>query len=270
MNLITNASEALGPVGGAIEVSTRLVRIGSDSPDRGDLAEGEYVRLEVSDTGCGMTREIQDKIFDPFFTTKFTGRGLGLAAVQGIVRTHHGCIHLASAAGAGTRFEILLPCTQEAAKPLAILPVAESAAPELSITGTVLVVDDEEMLRVAVSKMLRRERYSVIEAGDGDSALEIFRTKAAEVSVILLDMTLPGISGRKLFDELRAIRPDVRIIITTAYTKEMAANALGAQQTWEFIRKPYHIADLVSLLRRTEMPVRETAVKSRAQELTGT
>ncbi len=136
-------------------------------------------------------------------------------------------------------------------------------------TGTVLVVDDEEMLRVAVAKMLRRERYSVIEAADGDTALEIFRNQSAEIGVILLDMTLPGISGRRLFEELRGIQPDIRIIVTTAYTKEMAVNAVGVQQTWEFIRKPYHIADLVSLLRRTDVSGRESALKSRMQD-TGT
>jgi CheY-like chemotaxis protein len=216
-----------------------------------------------------MTSEIQDKIFDPFFTTKFTGRGLGLAAVQGIVRTHHGSIRLASTAGVGTRFQVLLPCTQEAARPVVSLPAPESTSRTTPLTGTVLVVDDEEMLRVAVSKMLRREHYSVIEAGDGDMALEIFRMKSAEIGVILLDMTLPGISGGRLFGELRAIRPDIRIIITTAYTKEMAVNAVGIQQTWEFIRKPYHIADLVSLLRRADASGRESAPKARMQD-TGT
>ncbi len=269
MNLITNASEALGANGGAIEVITTLIQIGADSSDRGDLAEGQYVRLEVRDTGCGMTAEIQDKIFDPFFTTKFTGRGLGLAAVQGIVRTHHGSIRLESAAGAGTRFEVLLPCTQEAAKPVVSLPLPNSTNRTTHAAETILVVDDEEMLRVAVAKMLRRERYSVLEAGDGDTALQVFRMKSAEIAVILLDMTLPGISGRRLFEELRAIRPDIRIIVTTAYTKEMAVNAVGVQQTWEFIRKPYHIADLVSMLRRADAPGRESPLKSRMQD-TGT
>ena len=261
MNLITNASEALGQEGGVIAVSTRLVRIGRDSLERGELPEGEYVRLRVSDTGCGMTREIQDKIFDPFFTTKFAGRGLGLAAVQGIVRSHRGSIHLASAPGAGTRFEILLPCAQEAVR-LApdVLPPDSAVVVAPSVTGTVLVVDDEEMLRIAVCKMLRKERYTVIEAGDGDAALELFRANAAEIGVILLDMTLPGISGRKLFEELRRIRPDVRVILTTAYTKEMATNAIGTQQAWGFIRKPYHIADLIGLLRRTETSAGENAV----------
>ena len=156
--------------------------------------------------------------------------------------------------GAGTRFEVLLPCAQEAAKAR-----RQTACPRFPVwhrrlTGTVLVVEDEEMLRIAVCKMLRNKGYSVIEAGDGDAALEIFRANAAEIDVILLDMTLPGISGRKLFEELRRIRPDVRVILTTAYTKEMAANAVGTQQAWGFIRKPYHIADLVGLLRRAEPP----------------
>jgi CheY-like chemotaxis protein len=261
MNLITNASEALGQEGGVIAISTRLVRMSRDSLERGELAEGEYVRLRVSDTGCGMTREIQDKIFDPFFTTKFAGRGLGLAAVQGIVRSHRGSIHLASAPGAGTRFEILLPCAQEPARLApAVLPPDAAVVVAPSVTGTVLVVDDEEMLRIAVCKMLRKERYTVIEAGDGDTALELFRTNAADIGVVLLDMTLPGISGRKLFEELRRIRPDVRVILTTAYTKEMAANAVGTQQAWGFIRKPYHIADLISLLRKTEASVGERAL----------
>jgi DNA-binding NtrC family response regulator len=130
----------------------------------------------------------------------------------------------------------------------------------------VLVVDDEEMLRIAVCKMLRKERYSVIEAGDGDTALQLFQANPAEIGVILLDMTLPGISGRKLFEALRQIRPDVRVILTTAYTKEMAANAVGTQQPWGFIRKPYHIADLISLLRRTETSIGETAVRATGQE----
>jgi CheY-like chemotaxis protein/two-component sensor histidine kinase len=261
MNLITNASEALGQEGGVIAISTRQVRMGRDSLERGDLPEGEYVRLRVSDTGCGMTTEIQDKIFDPFFTTKFAGRGLGLAAVQGIVRSHRGSIHLASAPGAGTRFEILLPCAQEPARLVPdVLPPEPAVVAAPSVTGTVLVVDDEEMLRIAVCKMLRKGRYTVIEAGDGDTALELFRTNAADIGVVLLDMTLPGISGRKLFEELRRIRPDVRVILTTAYTQEMAANAVGTQQAWGFIRKPYHIADLISLLRRTEAPAGEKAI----------
>ena len=190
-----------------------------------------------------------------------------MAAVQGIVRSHRGSIQLASAPGAGTRFEVLLPCAQEAVRIAPdVLPPGLAVVVAPSMTGTVLVVDDEEMLRIAVCKMLRKERYTVIEAGDGDAALELFRANAAEIGVILLDMTLPGISGRKLFEELRRIRPDVKVILTTAYTKEMATNAIGTQQAWGFIRKPYHIADLISLLRRTEVSAGETAARAMGEE----
>jgi len=248
MNLITNASEALGKAGGVISVGSDLRRVRRDDPDTGDLAEGDYVQLRIRDTGCGMTKEIQDRIFDPFFSTKFSGRGLGLAAVQGIVRSHRGAIQLTSAPGEGTCFEILLPCA-----PVKARPPEKTHAPEPppapTAATTVLVVEDEEMLRIAVCKMLRKKDFTVIEAGDGNAALETMRERAAEIGVILLDMTLPGISGKQLFEELRAIRPDVRVILTTAYSKEMAANALGSLQAWGFIRKPYHIADLVAMLR---------------------
>ena len=249
MNLITNASEALHDGPGVISVTCELARIARDSPDRGDLAEGQYIRLKVSDTGCGMNKEVQERIFDPFFTTKFSGRGLGMVAVQGIVRSHRGAIHLTSAPGAGTCFEVVLPCVQEVYK-----APEQNSSIKAAAMGTedskVLVVDDEEMLRIAVCKMLRKKNFSVLEAKDGHAALEIFRSRSLEIGVILLDMTLPGISGRKLFDELRRIRPDIRIILTTAYSKEMAANTLGGPQAWGFIRKPYHIADLVALLQR--------------------
>jgi CheY-like chemotaxis protein len=196
-----------------------------------------------------MPRELQERIFDPFFSTKFSGRGLGLAAVQGVVRSHRGSIHLTSAPGEGTCFEILLPCAP--AKSLAEPgSAAEEVAAAADAIGTVLVVEDEEILRTAVCKMLRRRKFTVIEAADGSAALEMLRAQPMGIGVILLDMTLPGISGKQLFEALREIRPDVRVILTTAYSKEMAANALGSPQAWGFIRKPYHIADLVTLLRK--------------------
>jgi PAS domain S-box-containing protein len=259
MNLILNASESLGEAGGAITVTSELFTVARDTVQRGDLSEGKYVRLTVSDTGCGMTRELQDKIFDPFFTTKFTGRGLGLAAVQGIVRGHRGAIQLTSAPGTGTRFEIFLPCSQGAALPPAGTDESEALREAPPLSGVVLVVEDEEVLRNAVCKMLRKKGFSVLEAADGHAALEVFRATSPSVGVILLDMTLPGISGRKLFEELRRIRPDVRVILTTAYSKEMAANAVGSPQAWGFIRKPYHIADLVALLQSAQIPIRQAA-----------
>ena len=176
MNLITNASEALGEQEGVISVTVTQVQSGpSDSAP--NLSRGDYVRLEVSDTGCGMTEEIQSKIFDPFFTTKFAGRGMGLAAVKGIVRSHGGAINVVSAPGQGSRFEILLPCSSEPAREGHDKAVSSAAGEVASFAGTVLVVEDEDTLRLAVSKMLRRKGFTVIEAADGKAGVDLFRAK---------------------------------------------------------------------------------------------
>jgi PAS domain S-box-containing protein len=251
MNLITNASEALGEKEGVITVTTTQVRLARKSLGKiaPNLAAGDYVRLEVSDTGSGMTEEIQAKIFDPFFTTKFAGRGLGLAAVQGIIRAHRGAINLVSAPGQGTRFQVLLPCINEPALGSPVIVESAQATDTRSVTGAVLVVEDEDTLRLAVSKMLRRKGFSVIEASDGIAAVDLFRTRKGDIGVVLLDMTLPGLGGHEVFAELRAIRPDVKVVLTSAYGREMAAPSLKASQVRGFIRKPYQSGDLVQLLR---------------------
>ncbi len=169
LNLVTNASEAIGEQEGIIRVTTARVSAGLDeSVKRSEnLPAGDYVKLEVSDTGSGMMPQVQARIFDPFFTTKFTGRGLGLATVQGIVRGHLGTIKVVSSLGQGTRFEVLLPCTNQPARDVRDIAAPVSASNVGSVTGTVLVVEDEDTLRLPVSKMLRTKGFSVIEAADG-------------------------------------------------------------------------------------------------------
>ena len=251
LNLITNASEALGESDGTIAISTSWVRLGARSRVQGapSLPPGKYVRLEVKDSGCGMTAEVQARMFEPFFTTKFTGRGLGLAAVQGIVRRHDGSVHVTSVPGGGTRFEIYLPA---AGQPGRTVPLEKPASPAEAAAshGTVLIVEDEEPLRLAVSKMLRRQGFSVFEARDGTAAIDVFRRLQDQIDVILLDMTIPGRSSRDVVDEARRIRPDVKVILTTAYSREATASfeAFGVRG---FIRKPYQVSDLVRLLRDT-------------------
>jgi PAS domain S-box-containing protein len=239
MNLVINASEAIGEREGVIRVAASRV-VQESSPD-------VFLRLEVSDTGPGMPDEIRARIFDPFFTTKFPGRGLGLAAVQGIIRRHRGSITVVSTPGQGTRFEILLPCTAQPPQNGVYAERSRSTAVE-SFAGTVLVVEDEDALRFAVSKMLQRKGFSVIEAADGARAVDLFRTNEQDIGVVLLDMTLPGIGGGEVFAELQRIRPGVKVVLTTAYSQEMARAAVGGDQAWAFIRKPYRGKDLAALL----------------------
>jgi two-component system cell cycle sensor histidine kinase/response regulator CckA len=250
MNLLTNASEAIGERDGVILVTTARMTIGMDARVTGaaNLPKGDYLKLEVSDTGAGMTPEVRTRIFDPFFTTKSTGHGLGLAAVQGIVRGHFGAINVASSLGQGTRFQVLLPCIDQPARLFRDI-VAPASAEAGSVTGTVLVVDDEDTLRLAVSKMLRKEGFSVIEAIDGSAAVDLFGANEREIGVVLLDLTMPGMTGREVLEELRRIRPDVKVILTTAYNKDSALAAIGGQQGCAFIRKPYQLNDLVNLVR---------------------
>jgi two-component system, cell cycle sensor histidine kinase and response regulator CckA len=248
MNLVTNASDAIGDRDGVIGLTTKFVKIGRDSGAISDrLAEGDYVQLEVSDTGQGMLPETQAKVFDPFFTTKSAGHGLGLAIVQGIVRAVGGSIHLTSAPGKGTRFEILLPCAENIAG-TEDRPMSRSELPpRRSRMATVLVVEDEDPLRQAASKMLRKAGFSVIEANDGSAALDAIRTQKSPIDVLLLDVTLPGAPSRDVFEEGRRLRPEMRVVITSAYNEAMAAASLPGRVE-RFIRKPYQLGDLTHLI----------------------
>jgi PAS domain S-box-containing protein len=248
MNLITNASEALGEKEGAISVNVTQVQVGPDS-HAPNWSHCDYVRLEVSDTGCGMTEEIQARIFDPFFTTKFTGRGLGLAAVQGIIRNHEGIINVTSAPGKGSRFEVLLPCAAEAVPGAGDSTVRAAGGEVGSLAGTILVIEDEDALCLAVSKMLRRKGLTVIEADNGKTGIDLFRVSASQIDVVLLDLTLPGMSGLDVLRELRRIQPDVKVIITSAYSQRRVLDAIGEQQPWFYIRKPYQFSELIDLVR---------------------
>jgi PAS domain S-box-containing protein len=247
MNLITNGSEAIGENPGVLTITTTHIKSVSASPGEcgENPPEGGQIRLEVSDTGTGMTEEVQAHIFDPFFTTKFAGRGLGLAAVRGIIQNHGGAISVASAPGRGSRFEILLPCTSRAPKTngasAGLIPRRENAA------ATILVVEDEDALRKAVSTVLRKKGFSIIEASDGRSAIETFCKNVAHIDAVLLDMTLPGLPGSKVLDEVRRIRPAVRVVVTTAYSLDTVLSKSLVEEV-TYLRKPYQIRDLLNVL----------------------
>jgi CheY-like chemotaxis protein len=249
MNLIINASEAIGERDAEISITTSSAA-GPDliATNGMPAPEDNYVRLEVSDTGSGMTEEVKAKVFDPFFSTKFPGRGLGLAVVQGIVRDHGGAINLVSMPGQGTTFEVLLPCA--GGMPQLDHGVGPQTSREeyLPRSGTLLVVEDEEVLRFAVSKMLRKNGFQVIEAIDGSSAIELVRTHPDKIDLMLLDVTLPGVSSREVLEQARITRPNLRVILTSAYGRETVDTTFAGLQVDHFIRKPFQIADLMSLL----------------------
>jgi PAS domain S-box-containing protein len=248
MNLVTNASESIGDRDGVIRVTTRYARENQDPSGAvsGHQAETDYVQLEVSDTGYGMTPEMQSKVFDPFFTTKIAGHGLGLAIVDGLVRSLHGKIHLASEPGKGTTFRILLPSSGRPAIPELVSP---EEVENFSGWATVLVVEDEEMLRQSIAKMLRRTGFQVLEASNGSAAIDLLRENGSKIDVVLLDMTIPGPSSSEVAAEYVRARSDAKIILTSAYSEEVARATITGPQGGGFIRKPFHLTDLVKTLR---------------------
>jgi signal transduction histidine kinase/ligand-binding sensor domain-containing protein/CheY-like chemotaxis protein len=250
MNLVTNASEAIGDRGGVIRVSTGRITSGRAATISKGLAEGDYLQLEVSDTGSGMTHEMQAKVFDPFISTKGPGHGLGLAVVDGIVRGLRGAIHIASEPGQGTTFQILLPCaeiTAEASRdPMHVGGEWERSSQEL----IVLVVEDEDALRHPVVRMLRKTGFNVMEAANGAAAIDLLRAHGDRIDVMLLDMTVPGASSHEIVAEAAHTRPGMRVILTSAYSQEMLTPPMSAAQIHGFIRKPYQLGDLVQTLRK--------------------
>jgi len=253
MNLITNASDALESTGGTIRVSTRVVEVTADQLAEhqlgDDLEPGRFVSLEVSDTGAGMDPATTARIFDPFFTTKFTGRGLGLSAVLGIVRAHHGAIRVESKAGHGTSIRLLLPPSRSAGE--AKERAAETSPREDAWRGrgSVLVADDEPAVLRLLKRILTATGFDVVTASSGPEALTRFGEHADEVVAVLLDMTMPGHGGLETLARLREAGASVPIILTSGYAQIGARDELEQELANAFIQKPFAAADLVAILR---------------------
>jgi PAS domain S-box-containing protein len=250
MNLVINASEAIGDRSGVIAVSTGAAECDSASLAATWFGEalpgGLYLYVEVSDTGCGIAPDQLPFIFDPFFTTKFAGRGLGLSAVLGIVRGHHAALTVRSQPGQGTTFRILFPAAAGAA-----VDVPESCplAGDWKGHGTLMVVDDEETVRVLGKRMLERSGFTVLTAADGREAVEIFKTRGAEIRGVLLDLTMPHMDGAETFQALRALRPDLKVILSSGYTEQDISTRFAGLGLTGFIQKPYQHGALASKLR---------------------
>jgi two-component system, cell cycle sensor histidine kinase and response regulator CckA len=250
MNLITNASEAIGELSGVVTLSTGVMDC-DDEYLRGVVGyndnhpPGQYVYLEVSDTGCGMDPETIARIFDPFFTTKFTGRGLGLAAVMGIVRGHQGALRVYSEKGHGTTFKILLPAHHQPAQPTDAVGMAPR---EWKGHGLVLLVDDEESIRSMGRHILERAGLEVMTAADGREAVDLFAQYRDKLRLVLLDMTMPHLDGEACFRELRRIDPDVKVIMTSGYNEQDVVNRFVGKGLAGFVQKPYKAGDLLPMV----------------------
>lgn len=240
MNLITNAAEALENEVGQIVVATRIHEVGAD-----ELAEfrqphalnpGRYVRISVSDTGVGMSPETQEKIFDPFFTTKFTGRGLGMAAVSGIMQQHHGAIRIESEPGKGSTFTLLFPpangVVQDAPSK------SQQGSDEEFSSRRVLVVDDEANVRKTLTRFLIRADFKVVEARNGRQAIEVYQAEHDNIDCILLDLSMPDLDGEETYRELQKIRPDVRVVLNSGYAEQDLLDRFGDAPLAGILKKP--------------------------------
>jgi len=251
INLLTNASDAIGERGGEIRVTTTVRQLHDAEATAASLNRslpaGTYVVLEVQDDGCGMDEATRERIFDPFFTTKFTGRGLGLAAVQGIVRGHGGGLRVESSPDRGSLFRILLPASGKAVLP-AKAPAAVDAG-DWRPQGAVLVVDDEPAVRALACQIIERAQIEVLPAVDGYDAVRQFEAHRDEIAAVLLDLTMPGLDGGEVFQRLRRIRPDLKVILCSGYDEQDVSLKFGAARPSGFLRKPYSPAELLQALR---------------------
>ena len=250
MNLVINASEAISDRSGFISVTTGLTRA-----DRAylagayfarDLPEGDYVSLEISDNGGGMSPEVLEKIFDPFFTTKFTGRGLGLAAVLGIVRGHKGALKVFSEPGWGTTFKILLPCAEGIAEEVA--RNSPGFVTNWKGSGKVLVVDDEETVRVTTARMIEATGFTTKLADNGRTGVEEFTADPDGFALVVLDLTMPHMDGDEAFRALRAIRPDVRVLLMSGFNEQEVTARFTGRGLAGFLQKPFTLPALCEKL----------------------
>ena len=264
MNLITNASDALEGGSGAIEVRLRRRELAENEARElasdWDVTPGLYATFEVEDDGCGMDEETASRIFEPFFTTKFTGRGLGLAATQGIIRGHGGAIRLRTAPGRGTTATVLLPLTERA---LPAPPPPKDERPPLPPSAVVLVVDDEESIRQVAEIALRRAGLEVDAVADGHEAVEAVKRAPERYSAVLLDMTMPRMSGPETFRALREIRPDLPIVLSSGYAEEDTVRRFRGEDLAGFLQKPYRPQALVDGMTRALTVARQAPPEER-------
>ena len=257
-NLVLNASESIGDNTGEVTIGTGVMDCDEAYLSFSRLEQrpepGGFVFLEVRDTGCGMDAETQRKLFDPFFTTKFWGRGLGMAEVMGTVKGHHGAIIVESEVGKGTTIRVLFPVPKEVqAKPVQVIDAVDSKAPasgSVSSRKTILVVDDEELVRGMILMRLDVLGYDTIPAVDGAEGVHLFRERFNDIDLVLLDFAMPRMNGVEAFEKLIKVKPDVKVILSSAYTENMVAKSFSGPKPAGFLNKPYKLEVLKAEIER--------------------
>jgi CheY-like chemotaxis protein len=251
MNLVINAAEAVPEDrAGTVWVTTEARALSPESVIHfhGTAPPaGSYIALQVSDDGAGMDEKTLAKIFDPFFTTKFLGRGLGLAAVQGIVRRHGGAMAVDSTPGKGTTFQIYFPAAQSAAT----ASKAEFEPANEPGQTTILVVDDEEIVRRTANSLLAQHGFAVLTAENGKVAVDLYRGMHERIALVLFDMTMPVMDGEAALREMKAIRPDAKVILSSGFNEAEAVRRFAGTGLSGFIQKPYTSSRLIDKIKRT-------------------
>jgi CheY-like chemotaxis protein len=255
MNLITNAADAIGDRVGRITAVTGVQTCDAATLRRSRVevapAAGDFVFLEVRDDGCGMEGETLERLFEPFFTTRATGRGLGMSAILGIVRSHHGAIFVDSAPGVGTSFRVLFPVCGPALE-----RDPENEAPTLGasttqprgLNGTVLIVDDEELMRQLGQHMLQRLGLDAIVVADGVEAVKLFKARSSDIDCVIVDLTMPIMDGLAVLTELQRIRPNIPVVLSSGYDEQESKRRLPEGGTVAFLQKPYTLNQLRAVL----------------------
>jgi CheY-like chemotaxis protein len=261
MNLVANAAEALGQDGGVLRVHTEAQHCEQTYLDgvfdEDEQLSGHYVTLEFSDTGCGMDGEVRERLFEPFFTTKFTGRGLGMSAVHGIVKAHHGAINVYSEPGSGTCIKLWLPVPVEDARERQAPAAQPAPADTTRREGLVLLVDDEPAVREVAVQLLGRSGYEVVPAATGMEAVALFTKRPDKFDCVVLDLTMPQMGGEEALARLRAVRADVPVVVASGFNPYDVAQRLGDAAVEAILQKPYEARELLDAI--------DSAVQASAQ-----
>ena len=251
MNLILNAAEAIDDDAGVITLTTGVQTCSEEylkaTLVEQDFPRGRYVFIEVTDNGCGMDEATRARVFEPFFTTKFSGRGLGMSAALGIIKSHNGTLTLSSDVSHGTGVRVLIPAVETKA-----ITAREHDSPsDWAGTGTVLVIDDEPAVRQLAARVLEGYEFAVITAANGQEGIDLFREHTEDINLVILDLNMPRLDGEETFWELRQIKPDVKVILTSGYDEQEATSAFVGKGLAGFVAKPFLAHDLLKAIKAT-------------------